>query len=226
MSAGWPKGKPRAPETIAKMRTAATGRPKSAAEIENIRIALLKHWDGKHSKTRRGKPYREWRMAVLSRDGYQCKECGALPLGRQLHTHHIKDWNCYPELRFDVANGITLCRECHVKIEGKLGSPESIKKSANSRRGIELTTQHRANVSAALIGRRLTEEHKKKLRKPKPPRSEEHKRNLAMACRGKKMPVMSNDTKEKIRLAMIGRRFSQETLRKMSEGQRRRFGTL
>lgn len=51
-----------------------------------------------------------WRTAVFERDGYQCQECGAR--GR-MHAHHVEAWATAPAGRFDVANGITLCVECH-----------------------------------------------------------------------------------------------------------------
>jgi hypothetical protein len=56
--------------------------------------------------------YIEWRKQVFERDGYKCQECGA---GGKLAAHHIKPWSSYPDLRFDVDNGKTLCSECHAK---------------------------------------------------------------------------------------------------------------
>lgn len=54
--------------------------------------------------------YNEWRNAVLFRDGKKCAECGEKAW---LHAHHIKHYAQHPELRFDVSNGVTLCRYCH-----------------------------------------------------------------------------------------------------------------
>lgn len=66
---------------------------------------------GESSDERGGAIYREWRYAVLERDGFCCRICGES--GVPLHAHHIKPWNRYPEERFNVDNGMTMCAECH-----------------------------------------------------------------------------------------------------------------
>jgi 5-methylcytosine-specific restriction endonuclease McrA len=57
--------------------------------------------------------YQDWRKAVFGRDNYTCQECNAS--GVYLEADHIKPWCAYPELRYDVGNGRTLCRPCHMK---------------------------------------------------------------------------------------------------------------
>ena len=54
--------------------------------------------------------YYQWRKAVLEHDKETCQKCG---ITKNLVAHHILPWALFPELRFEVENGITLCRSCH-----------------------------------------------------------------------------------------------------------------
>lgn len=62
--------------------------------------------------------YRLWREAIFKRDSYTCKQCGD-SRGRNLNAHHIKPFSLFPEVRFAIDNGITLCIECHRKTHKK-----------------------------------------------------------------------------------------------------------
>ena len=57
--------------------------------------------------------FQEWRQAVFERDNWTCQDCRKR--GGDLEAHHIRTFSEYPELRFDISNGRTLCLECHKK---------------------------------------------------------------------------------------------------------------
>lgn len=78
-----------------------------------------------------------WVKAVKDRDGWICTGCSATG---SLHAHHIKRWKDYPELRYEVSNGTTLCRDCHELAHGrgfKFRWPRNADKStsASARKG-------------------------------------------------------------------------------------------
>lgn len=67
-----------------------------------------------NAKLRRSNEYTKWRLSVFERDDYTCQECGDCT-GGNLNAHHIKAFAYYPDLRFEISNGITLCETCHAK---------------------------------------------------------------------------------------------------------------
>lgn len=54
-----------------------------------------------------------WRKLVFERDNWTCQECKVR--GNYLEAHHIKPFAYFPDLRFELSNGMTLCRPCHDK---------------------------------------------------------------------------------------------------------------
>lgn len=61
-------------------------------------------------KIRKSPEYTAWKLAVFYRDGKKCVWCGSR---KNIEADHIKPQSLYPELRFDVDNGRTLCNPCH-----------------------------------------------------------------------------------------------------------------
>jgi len=65
-------------------------------------------------KVRGSWQYGLWKNAVLRRDNYACILCGD-DRRSKLQVDHIKPFSLFPELRFAIDNGRTLCEGCHKK---------------------------------------------------------------------------------------------------------------
>ena len=79
----------------------------------------IKVFRKKESARDRNSPrYRAWRTSVFDRDKYTCAVCGRR--GVKLNAHHIESWADFPDRRYDIDNGITLCQDCHKQLHKKL----------------------------------------------------------------------------------------------------------
>ena len=58
----------------------------------------------------------KWRKLVLAKDKSRCRVCMS---SENLQAHHIKRFATHPELRTEVSNGLTLCKDCHLGIAGR-----------------------------------------------------------------------------------------------------------
>ena len=57
----------------------------------------------------------EWRNKIFKRDDYTCQICHVR--GTRIQADHIKPYKEFPELRYELSNGRTLCIDCHKKTE-------------------------------------------------------------------------------------------------------------
>ena len=98
-------------ETKKKISERLTGKPKA------VKGPLHYRWKGgvtpENARIRSSIEYRIWRKAVFERDDYTCRFCGQR--GGDLEADHIKPFALFPELRFAIDNGRTLCEDCHRK---------------------------------------------------------------------------------------------------------------
>lgn len=82
---------------------------------------VTKHWNWKGGITpinyliRQSKKYKEWQQSVYKKDNWTCQICK-----KHCHTdivaHHLFSFELFPNKRFQVKNGITLCRKCHINL--------------------------------------------------------------------------------------------------------------
>lgn len=92
--------------------------------IENLRAKarrgeLSYKWKGGvtpiNERIRKSAEYVEWRKKIFKRDNYTCVLCDNNSGDK--HADHIKPFAYFPELRFDLTNGRTLCVPCHRKTD-------------------------------------------------------------------------------------------------------------
>lgn len=92
-----------------------------ASEAMKKRVAEGKHnfyIDGRtpqNQKIRHSLTYKMWRESVFKRDDYTCQHCKAR--GVYIEADHIKPFAFFPELRFELSNGRTLCKPCHAQTD-------------------------------------------------------------------------------------------------------------
>lgn len=127
-------GRPVSVETRKKISESERGKKQTPAAIVKIKAARKKQvmprgedafaWRGgktpEHLSIRASVETRLWREAVFSRDGWTCRACGERG-GIVLHAHHILGFAEYPDLRFAIDNGVTMCKKCHMGFHNKYG---------------------------------------------------------------------------------------------------------
>jgi len=115
----WQKNR-NTPESISRMRVSLKKIVRSEEWRKNISLAKRgkknPQWKGgvtpELESIRRTAEYKLWRKAVFERDNYTCI-WGGESHGSRLNADHIKPFAHYPELRFAIDNGRTLCEKCH-----------------------------------------------------------------------------------------------------------------
>lgn len=66
-----------------------------------------------------GESVNKWRNDVFQRDNFTCQCCKTR--GVFLQAHHLDGYNWCKEKRFDIANGVTLCKSCHTDFHKEYG---------------------------------------------------------------------------------------------------------
>ncbi len=89
---------------------------------DNPKRKMERHWNWNTDRSkivvrgdnieRRSVQYTQWRRKVCNRDNWKCKMDNKDCKGR-LEVHHIVSFTEYPELRYEINNGIVLCHFHH-----------------------------------------------------------------------------------------------------------------
>lgn len=69
--------------------------------------------------------FARWSKAVKQAGKYVCINCRATS---KLVAHHILSFRDFPLLRYDVKNGVVLCRSCHPKVHFKKSHYQKMQK--------------------------------------------------------------------------------------------------
>lgn len=92
-----------------------------------------------NKRIRKSMDFRLWREKVFQRDDWTCRDC--FQRGGILHPHHIKSFTDYPELRFAIDNGKTLCVACHAEEHKDSKVYNTLRKAAEQVRDSEYWRQ-------------------------------------------------------------------------------------
>jgi len=128
------KGKYHSEETKKKISEANKGKHHFSIEERKRLSEMCKgeksyNWKGgitpENLRIRHSIEFRLWSEAIFARDNWICQKCGKK--GGELHAHHILNFAKYPELRFAIDNGITLCKDCHKEFHKRYGNRNNTK---------------------------------------------------------------------------------------------------
>ena len=110
---------------LAGIRRVPEGFKQSEESIEKRRLKLngKNHWNWQGgisliNRTERQnamnlREYKIWRRAVFEKDMFICQICSIKGNKSYLQADHIKPWSLFPDLRYAIDNGQTLCLSCH-----------------------------------------------------------------------------------------------------------------
>ena len=108
------KGRKHTKETKEKNRLSQIGK-KSGSKHPSWKGGITPE----NKKIRNSTDCKYWRKSCFERDNFTCQKTGQH--GGKLVVHHINNFSEFPELRFEITNGITLSHNAHMEFHNKYG---------------------------------------------------------------------------------------------------------
>lgn len=118
----WIKGKKHKLSTRLKMSRAQKKKIKEGKH--NWQDKIGKNTYKKRRNYMKDIKYKLWRTKVFERDNYFCIRCKKKNI--YIHADHILSWAHYPQLRYNINNGRTLCMKCHFYITYNKQLPDGV----------------------------------------------------------------------------------------------------
>ncbi|MCB1712814.1 MAG: HNH endonuclease [Candidatus Riesia sp.] len=132
-----------------------SGRTTSCGCYRKERLSGKNNYNWKGGVTseneRRRKLEKHVKKLSKERDNYTCQKCDKK--GGKLESHHIFDFDHYPELQNNIYNFITLCRKCHQRSKKNKHSFHSIypTRKENTLNDLETWLGHKFKYHQSLL---------------------------------------------------------------------------
>ncbi len=115
------RGKKRTQEVKDRMSKAMKISAKRGEESPNWKPELTQSERDRHRDNSKNK---QWKKDILKKYNHQCVKCGS---SQDLNTHHIESYFTNKDSRWDIDNGIVLCRKHHREFHAKYGKTNTTK---------------------------------------------------------------------------------------------------
>jgi len=107
--------KPKSEETKKKISISISGKIGQAAPNWNPNLTAEERAERKENRNN-DPEFVKWSIKIKERDNFKCVIPGCN--NHDLESHHLDNWNDFPDKRYDLDNGVTLCLEHHKSANG------------------------------------------------------------------------------------------------------------
>lgn len=91
-------------------------RKKLSITLRGLKEEEWTNFSNSKFRDRKCASYKLWRKSVFERDNYTCQVCNKRE-GQFIEAHHINRFISFPNERYDLNNGLTVCKgDCHTQM--------------------------------------------------------------------------------------------------------------